>query len=278
MAASPDFKGFLIDKHNVQFADIIGRGGFSQVWLVHVKDALTGETRKAAAKKVRNIEAKEAQVMKGLNHPNVVTFYGMLIDQPDTYIIMELAEQGDLRHYLDAWRVKEQRRLPMRIVWKWIFEAACGIHYLHGIHHTHRDIKSLNYLIMKGLTIKLGDLGLAKEMDLTQETSGVRGTCRWMAPEVIKEQKRSIKSDIYSFGIVVWEVFTTAIPFEEMKGDFQVMNSVCNGKRPTIPEDCPQQLKELIEVCWQDDYHSRPDMAVICEMLKQSKYRILLMD
>ncbi|XP_072033490.1 uncharacterized protein [Amphiura filiformis] len=263
-------KGFFFEKSSVQFGEIIGRGGFSQIWSVNAKTP-SGDTKAAAAKKVRGIEVKEVQVMKELNHPNVVTFYGILSDGPDTYIIMERATNGDLRHYLSAWREKEKRMLPLNLAQKWVYEAACGVDYLHSIQHTtHRDIKSLNYLIMEDMTLKLGDLGLAKEMDFTQETSGQRGTCRWMAPEVIKEQMRSIKSDVYSYGVVVWEIGTTQIPFEDMKGDFQVMNAVCNGKRPAIPDDCPQQLKKLIEVCWQNDYRERPAMGEICQMLKQS--------
>ncbi len=270
-APPPDIKSFYIEKSSVQFGELIGRGGFSQIWAVSIRTK-SGGIQQGAAKKVRSVRVREVQVMKDLNHPNVVTFYGILSDGPETYIIMERATNGDLRHYLSGWREREKRRLPIHLARKWIYEAACGVEYLHSIQHTHRDIKSLNYLIMGDLTLKLGDLGLAKELDFTQETSGQRGTCRWMAPEVIKEQKRSIKSDVYSFGVVVWEVVTTDIPYAEMRGDFQVMNYVCSGKRPTIPDDCPVDLKELIHVSWQDDYHKRPTMGEIRQMLQQSRY------
>ena len=197
-----DISDFVIHKSQIKLSGtIIGKGGFANVQLGTYTRS-TGEIE-VAAKLVRSIQTQEIQVMKELNHSNVITFYGVLEDNPDTYIIMELAEHRDLRHYLDAWKSEKKSLLPLQVVWKWVFEAASGLNYLHGIHHTHRDIKSLNYLVTKDFTIKLGDLGLATEMDRTQETSGVRGTCRWMAPEVIKEQKRSIKSDVF----LVWHCY-----------------------------------------------------------------------
>lgn len=219
---------------------------------------------------VRNLNCDEIQVMKAIQHPNVITFYGVHEEIGDIYIMMELAENGDVRRFLD--RLHDMKdKLPMAILWKWALESACGIHYLHGMNHIHRDIKSLNYLITKDFTIKLGDLGLAKFMEGTQQTSRARGTCRWMAPEVIKEQKRSIKSDMFSFGIVVWELYTTEIPFSNKKGDFQVMTAICQGQRPEIPQECPQELGQLIEACWQEDYEKRPDTVELRRMLQGCK-------
>ncbi len=265
------YKNFTIDKSAVEFHEVIGRGGFAhQVYRATVK-LQSGEVCQAAAKKVRNIEVNEVSVMKQLDHKNIIKFYAVLLEQFDTYIIMELAENGNLRHYLDECRKENKFRLPSEIVLKWVHEGATGIQYLHDMNHSHRDIKSLNYLIMKDYTIKLGDLGLAKDLDLTQDTSGMRGTCRWMAPEVIMDQRRSVKSDVFSFGTVVWEIFTTDVPFANIRGDFKVMNAICKGERNEIPDDCPPFLRDLITSCWKVDYNDRPTMVDICTQLQHRK-------
>ena len=268
---------FLIDKSRVKFGKIIGKGGSSSE--VRSADLIlpSDEICKVAAKKVYRADVKEIQVMKRLQHPNIVTFYGIIKVPDEAWIIMELAENGNLRHYLDERRTQSKLRLPKEMMWKWVYEAACGLDHLHKIDHTHRDIKSLNYLIMKDFTIKLGDLGLATALDITRGTSGMRGTCRWMAPEVIKMQKRSVKSDVFSYGTVVWEICTMDIPYADKRSDFQVMNEICGGRRPPIPDDIPQQLKKMIHLCWDDDYHHRPDMGYICKMLKTGKSTVLFM-
>ncbi|XP_072033482.1 uncharacterized protein [Amphiura filiformis] len=266
--ASGEFakRDYIIDNSAVKLLEIIGKGAsIYHVWSAELT-LPSGKTCKVAAKKVSSVHVKEAQLMKQLKHRNIITLFG-IVNDAEPAIIMELAENGNLRHYLDECRTKNKMRLPKEMVWKWVYEAGCGLNHLHEIDHTHRDIKSLNYLIMKDFTIKLGDMGLATMLHVTRGTSGMRGTCRWMAPEVIKQHLRSVKSDVFSYGTVVWEICTTDIPYSDKLRDYQVMDAICSGQRPVIPEDVPQQLKKIIHMCWDDDHHHRPDMGVVCKML-----------
>ncbi|XP_072034127.1 serine/threonine-protein kinase Nek7-like isoform X2 [Amphiura filiformis] len=223
-----------------------------------------------AAKKVRlmSMENTELRALKSLNHKNIIKFHGVYaFDEVKTFIIMELAEEGDLYHFLIRYRLNKEKsgeisRLPEPLVWRWVLEAASAIQYLHSGSKIHRDIKSQNYLISANFTLKLGDLGMAKVMDATQPTLG-SGTCGWMAPEVIQHQRRSRKSDVFSFGIVAWEICSTDVPYCDIKGDFKVMRAVCDGARPTIPGDIPEKLACLMRECWEKDYNKRPEMDVV---------------
>ena len=265
---------FLLKENDVELKEQIGKGNYSQVFAASFKNS-QGQICQAAAKKVRSnaMQQKEVEILKRLNHQNIIKFYGVFIRETDeTFIIMELAERKDLRYFLTAYRTDKVApvRLPPGLVWKWVIESASALNYLHSLHQTHRDIKSLNYLVMFDFTLKLGDLGLSKELIHTAKTKG-GGTCQWMAPEVIEHQMRSPKSDVFSYGIVVWEITSTEIPFADMKGDYKIMTAICDGKRPVIGEDCPPDLKYLMECCWKKDHNQRPTMDDICRELETRK-------
>ncbi|XP_072032795.1 serine/threonine-protein kinase Nek7-like, partial [Amphiura filiformis] len=263
---------FLFAPNDVELQEEIGKGTYSRVFAAAYKNS-SGQRCNAAAKKVRtsSMQHREIQTMQQLDHTNIIKFYGVYIvgEMDETYILMELAERKDLRCFLNGYRVEKPNpvRLPQGLVWKWVTEAASALEYLHALHQSHRDIKSLNYLVMSDFTLKLGDLGLTKKLFHTANTKG-GGTCQWMAPEVISKQLRSPKSDVFSFGIVVWETVTTDIPFFSIKGDFKIMRAICDGKRPEIPDDCPSELRHLMQCCWEADYNKRPTMEEICAALK----------
>ncbi|XP_072042860.1 uncharacterized protein [Amphiura filiformis] len=251
---------FLFAPNEVEIQEEIGKGAYSRVFAAVYKNS-SGQMCKAAAKKIKtsSMQHREIQSMRQLDHKNIIKFYGVyIVGMNETYILMELAERKDLRCFLNRYRVEKPNpvRLPRGLVWKWVTEAASALDYLHALHQSHCDIKSLNYLVMLDYTLKLGDLGHIN-------TKG-GGTCRWMAPEVISMQlMRSPKSDVFSFGIVVWEIVTTEIPFFMIIGDFKIMRAICDGKRPEIPDDCPSELKYLMQSCWEADYNKRPTMEII---------------
>ena len=260
-----------LPKDSIQLHELISRKT-SKVWRATYTGKL-GQKRQVAAKKVlgaRGGNHAEILVLHQINHKHIVKFYGVWrqSDQ-DVYIIMELAKRGNLRNFLDECKAKNQR-LTVELVWKWTYEAASALHYLESIKHSHRNIMSQHFLIMEDYTLKLGEFGLAIRLEATQLTE-MRGACKWMAPEVIREQLRSPKSDIFSYAIVIWEIFTSEIPFEEYGNNFQVMNAVCGGIRPQIPDDCPELLKSLMCRCWDGDRHKRPSTKDVCLELEPCK-------
>ena len=266
-------------EYSLSIGESLAVGGYSRVFRAELHRSQHQDVLRVAAKKVRSESAREVEVctLKQLNHRNIIKFHGLFRCDADFYIILELADNGDLFHFLLRYRISQENknlppRLPLKYVWKWVFEAASALAYLHSTSHNHRDVKSLNYLVMGDYMLKLGDMGMAKEMYDTQFTNKRRGTCQWMAPEVIMEQKRSLKSDVYSFGIVVWEICTTDVPYHDRRGDFDIMTAVTQGERPTIPADVPQKLAEIMLKCWAENYTLRPNMKTICEELQSCKY------
>ncbi len=263
----------ILPPSSVELHEIIGKGGNSQVWRGTYTGVL-GQKIPVAAKKVpsENVDDPEIKIMQKTEHKNIVKFYGVWRQSNvDVFIIMEYAERGDLRKFLDKCR-QNQERLTRECVWKWIYEAACAIQYFESLKLSHRDVKSLNFLIMKDYTLKLGDLGLARPLENTQWTDGKVGTCNWTAPEVTMDQERSPKSDIFSFAIVSWEMLTMGVPYAEHKSRYRVMKAVCDKERPVIPDDCPEVLRSLITSCWDADRNKRPDIRDVRQQLLPCKF------
>ncbi len=263
---------FVFAPDDVELQEEIGRGTYSRVFAAIYTDKSSGQKFKAAAKQVKtsSMQRREIETMRQLDHKNIIKFYGVYHgNMKDTFILMELAERRDLRYFLNAYRVDKLPpvRLPPGLVWKWVTEGASALQYLHALQRSHSDIKSLNFLVKTDYTLKLGDMGLCKKQLHTSNTKG-GGTCQWMAPEVISQQLRSPKSDVFSYGVVVWEVITTEIPFAHIKGDFKIMQAICDGKRPEIPSDCSSELQHLLQCCWENDYNKRPTMEQISTALE----------
>ena len=248
---------------------VLGEKIGNTVWRATYTGKL-GQKLQVAAKRVPHENHSEILVMHQVNHKHIIKFYGVWQNNDhQVYIIMEHAERGNLRQFLDDCKIKD-RRLTKELCWKWIYEAACALHYLSSTHHSHRDIKSKHFLITEDYTLKLSDFGLTKRLETTQQTIQ-QGTFTYMAPEVIRNQERSPKSDIFSFGILVWEITTTDVPFANCLGTYQVMCAVCDGERPPIPDDCPELLKSLMVKCWDDDRTKRPNIQEVCLDLESCK-------
>ncbi|XP_072016180.1 mitogen-activated protein kinase kinase kinase 7-like [Amphiura filiformis] len=257
-----------LDPSSVIFGDKIGEGGFAVVYKVQLttKD---GGIVEAAAKNVDmlNNEA-EIEYLAKLQHPYIITLLGYFRDDWSLTIVTEFAEKGDLQSYLK----KTKDGLGTELESRWIKESAKGLQYLHHNKVVHRDIKSANYLIMADDTLKLGDFGLAKELDQTMSTVGA-GTTRWIAPEVFSNLKRSKMSDVYSYAIVIWEILYRKIPFADLESEFFIKCAVCDGERPEIREDCPSRYRWLMENGWHWDYQQRPDMDTIADVLEADEVK-----
>ncbi|KAF0699622.1 Aste57867_9805 [Aphanomyces stellatus] len=153
-----------------------------------------------------------------------------------------------------------QKRLQM------IMDVARGLQFLHSFNIVHRDLKSLNLLITDEGRVKLADFGIAK---VAQDEFMTRccGTYQWMAPEVIVSQSYSVSADIYSFGVVMWEICEASVPFADTPAALVAMAVIQENKRPTISPNIPTPLKDLIARCWHKDAGIRPDAATIVNAL-----------
>ncbi|XP_047948033.1 uncharacterized protein LOC125194071 isoform X1 [Salvia hispanica] len=215
---------------------------------------------------------KEALILSSLHHPNVVSFYGVVRDGPDGSLatVTEFMVNGSLKQFLQ----KKDRTIDRRKRLIIAMDAAFGMEYLHGKNIVHFDLKCENLLVnMRDPhrpVCKIGDLGLSKVKQNTLVSGGVRGTLPWMAPELLSGKSNMVteKIDVYSFGIVMWELLTGDEPYTDMHCASIIGGIVNNTLRPQIPTWCDPEWKLLMESCWGSDPAERPSFSEIAQKLR----------
>lgn len=215
---------------------------------------------------------REAEILSKLHHPNIVAFYGVVQDGPGGTLatVTEYMVNGSLRHVL----ISKDRHLDRRKRLIIAMDAAFGMEYLHSRNIVHFDLKCDNLLVnLKDLSrpiCKVGDFGLSKIKRNTMVTGGVRGTLPWMAPELLNggSSKVSEKVDVFSFGIVLWEILTGEEPYANMHYGAIIGGIVNNTLRPPVPSFCDPEWRLLMEQCWAPDPMVRPSFTEIARRLR----------
>ncbi|KAE9453746.1 hypothetical protein C3L33_14350, partial [Rhododendron williamsianum] len=207
----------------------------------------------------------EVALLFRLCHPNIITFVGACKKPPVFCIITEYLAGGSLRKYLHQ---QEPNSLPLNLVLKLALDIAHGMLYLHSQGILHRDLKSENLLLGEDMCVKVADFGISCLESQCGSAKGFTGTYRWMAPEMIKEKHHTRKVDVYSFGIVLWELLTALTPFDNMTPE-QAAFAVCQkNARPPLPSTCPVAFRRLINRCWSSNPNRRPHFEEIVDILE----------
>ncbi|KAK8550156.1 hypothetical protein V6N12_038884 [Hibiscus sabdariffa] len=209
----------------------------------------------------------EAIKLADLHHPNVVAFYGVVLDGPGGSVatVTEYMVNGSLRTSLQ----KNERNLDKRKQLLIAMDVAFGMEYLHGKNIVHFDLKSDNLLVNlrdpHRPICKVGDLGLSKVKCQTLISGGVRGTLPWMAPELLNGSSSLVseKVDVFSFGIVMWELLTGEEPYSDLHYGAIIGGIVSNTLRPPVPECCDPEWRSLMERCWSAEPSERPNFTEI---------------
>ncbi|RVW48206.1 Serine/threonine-protein kinase CTR1 [Vitis vinifera] len=224
---------------------------------------------------------REVSIMKRLRHPNIVLFMGAVTQPPNLSIVTEYLSRGSLYRLLHKPGAREmldeRRRLSMA------YDVAKGMNYLHKRNPpiVHRDLKSPNLLVDKKYTVKkfvlsyvgnlheVCDFGLSRfKANTFLSSKSAAGTPEWMAPEVLRDEASNEKSDIYSFGIILWELATLQQPWSNLNPAQVVAAVGFKGKRLEIPRDLNPQVASIIEACWANEPWKRPSFFNIMESLK----------
>uniref|UniRef100_A0A8C3SIB1 Mitogen-activated protein kinase kinase kinase n=1 Tax=Chelydra serpentina TaxID=8475 RepID=A0A8C3SIB1_CHESE len=285
----PDPPGALaqIDFQHLELQEIIGVGGFGKVYRatwrgqeVAVKAARQDpdEDIMATAESVR----QEAKLFSMLKHPNIIELHGVCLREPNLCLVMEFARGGSLNRALAGAATtgggsRWGRRVPPHVLVNWAVQIARGMLYLHEeaiVPILHRDLKSSNILLLQKIehddicnkTLKITDFGLAREWHRTTKMSAA-GTYAWMAPEVIKSSVFSKGSDIWSYGVLLWELLTGEVPYRGIDGLAVAYGVAVNKLTLPIPSTCPEPFAKLMKECWEQDPHIRPSFALILEQL-----------
>ncbi|KAI3811497.1 hypothetical protein L1987_21221 [Smallanthus sonchifolius] len=215
---------------------------------------------------------QEVMMLARLKHPNIVRFIGACRKPMVWCIITEYAKGGSVRQFLTK---RQNRSVPLKSAVKQALDVARGMEYVHGLGLIHRDLKSDNLLISADRSIKIADFGVARIEVQTEGMTPETGTYRWMAPEMIQHRPYTQKVDVYSFGIVLWELITGMLPFQNMTAVQAAFAVVNKGVRPTIPNDCLPVLSEIMTRCWDGNSDVRPPFTEVVRMLEHAETEIM---
>ncbi|KAL2238184.1 serine/threonine-protein kinase EDR1 isoform X1 [Sesamum indicum] len=205
---------------------------------------------------------KEIDIMRRLRHPNVLLFMGAVCTEEKLAMVTEYLTRGSLFKTLH----RNNQSLDVKRRLKMALDVARGMNYLHHRNPpiVHRDLKSSNLLVDKSWTVKVGDFGLSKLKDSTFLTArSGRGTPQWMAPEVLRNEPSTEKSDVFSYGVILWELMTVRIPWSNLNS-LQVVGIVgFMDRRLDIPDNMDHQISSIISDCWQSNPEDRPSFEDI---------------
>jgi serine/threonine protein kinase len=287
----------VLSIENVTLESNLGVGGFNTVYGVKVHDLEGFSQDRSYALKVLNGSsssserhvrhggwdlAVEARLLSKLNHENIIKVHGVSdatssgsdatsANCHDHFILLEALEQGTLEdqlEYLAKSTPYHDKEAAMDRVKHIAIEIAKGLEHLHENNIALRDLKPANVGFDKSGCLKLFDLGLAREIHTIGEND-IAGTLSYMAPEIVMGRKASLKSDIYSFGIVLWELISLKRAFKKFSGSpMQFKENVLIASwRPSLSNIPSKALRELINDCWDYDPEKRPDISKVLEVL-----------
>uniref|UniRef100_A0A671QE05 non-specific protein-tyrosine kinase n=1 Tax=Sinocyclocheilus anshuiensis TaxID=1608454 RepID=A0A671QE05_9TELE len=209
---------------------------------------------------------EEAQIMKKLRHDKLVQLYAVVSEEP-IYIVTEYMGKGSL---LDFLKDGEGRALKLPNIVDMAAQVAAGMAYIERMNYIHRDLRSANILVGDNLVCKIADFGLARLIEDNEYTArqGAKFPIKWTAPEAALYGKFTIKSDVWSFGILLTELVTKGrVPYPGMNNR-EVLEQVERGYRMPSPQDCPSSLHELMVQCWKKDAEERPTFEYLQAFLE----------
>ncbi|XP_018599300.1 ephrin type-A receptor 7 isoform X1 [Scleropages formosus] len=263
-----------LDASCIKIERVIGAGEFGEVCSGRLK--LPGKRDVSVAiktlkvgytEKQRRDFLCEASIMGQFDHPNVVHLEGVVTRGKPVMIVIEYMENGSL----DAFLRKHDGQFTVIQLVGMLRGIAAGMRYLSDMGYVHRDLAARNILVNSNLVCKVSDFGLSRVIDDDPEavytTTGGKIPVRWTAPEAIQYRKFTSSSDVWSYGIVMWEVMSYGErPYWDMSNQ-DVIKAIEEGYRLPAPMDCPPGLHQLMLDCWQKDRSDRPKFDQIVGIL-----------
>jgi len=251
-----------IDRNSLKFLKKLGHGQFGEVW-----EGVWNNTTPVAIKTLKpgTMDPKdflsEAQIMKKLRHPKLIQLYAVCTLEEPIFIITELMKNGSLLEYLQG----KGRTMKLTQLIDMSAQVAAGMAYLESQNYIHRDLAARNCLVGDNNNVKIADFGLARliKEDEYEARVGARFPIKWTAPEAANYSRFSIKSDVWSFGILLTELVTFGrIPYPGMT-NAEVLHQVEHGFRMQQPQGCPPALYDIMLECWHKDPMKRPTFETL---------------
>ncbi|CDS37968.1 tyrosine protein kinase Abl [Echinococcus multilocularis] len=267
------FDDWEIDRSEIMMRNKLGWGQYGDVYEALWKrynSIVAVKTLKQDVDLNLNDFLAEASIMKNLQHKNLVRFLGVCTREPPYYIVAEYMPHGNLLNYL---RQRSPGELTPPILLYMAVQIASGMAYLEANNFIHRDLAARNCLVGDQYTIKVADFGLARYMQLHEDTytarNGAKFPIKWTAPEGLAYFRFSSKSDVWAFGVVLWELATYGLspyPGVELHGVYQLLEK---GYRMQRPHGCPESVYSIMLRCWSWEAADRPTFLSIKAELEE---------
>ncbi|KAG8378000.1 hypothetical protein BUALT_Bualt08G0092600 [Buddleja alternifolia] len=214
--------------------------------------------------------SQEVYILRKVRHKNVVQFIGACTRPPLLCIVTEYMSGGSVYDFLH----KQKGVFKLPSILRVAIDISKGMSYLHQNNIIHRDLKAANLLMDENEVVKIADFGVARVQLHSGVMTAETGTYRWMAPEVIEHKPYNHKADVFSFGVVLWELLTGKLPYAHLTPLQAAVGVVQKGLRPGIPRHTHPLVVELLERCWQQEPSLRPEFSEIIEILQYMAKRI----
>ncbi|XP_071342357.1 tyrosine-protein kinase ZAP-70 isoform X2 [Trachinotus anak] len=275
-----DVKRFNIQRNQLLMDEVeLGSGNFGSVKKGVLKtdsgqiDVAIKVLKSDNEKLVKEEMMREAEIMHQLSNPFIVRMLG-LCNAESLMLVMEMASAGPLNKFLNT---NKDTVTPENIV-NLMHQVSMGMKYLEEKNFVHRDLAARNVLLVNQQFAKISDFGLSKALGADDNyykarTAG-KWPLKWYAPECINFHKFSSKSDVWSFGITMWEAFSYGgKPYKKMKGP-EVIRFIESGSRMDAPAACPERMYTLMKECWTYKHEDRPDFKKVEESMRLYHYSI----
>uniref|UniRef100_A0A3Q2NZI2 receptor protein-tyrosine kinase n=1 Tax=Fundulus heteroclitus TaxID=8078 RepID=A0A3Q2NZI2_FUNHE len=276
----------MITRNWLSIGKVLGEGEFGSV----VEGRLThtdGTSEKVAVKTMkldsfsqREIEEflNEAACMKDFDHPNVINLLGVCLDVgaerfPKPMVILPFMKYGDLHTFLLHSRLEESPMyLPTQTLLKFMVDIALGMEYLSGRNFLHRDLAARNCMLRDDMTVCVADFGLSKKIysgDYYRQGRIAKMPVKWIALESLADRVFTVKSDVWAFGVTMWEIATRGMtPYPGVQ-NHEIYDYLVEGHRLKQPPNCLDELYEIMYSCWRADPVDRPLFTQLREMLEK---------
>ncbi|XP_077241358.1 serine/threonine-protein kinase STY46-like isoform X2 [Tasmannia lanceolata] len=261
LAAQPKLGDWEIDRRLLKIGEKIASGSCGDLYrgTFFGLDVAVKVLKSEHLNEALEVEfVQEVMILREVQHKNIVQFIGACTKLPQLCIVTEYMPGGSLYDFLH----KNHNVLGLPLLLKFAIDVCKGMEYLHNNNIIHRDLKTANLLMDTQNVVKVADFGVARFQNQEGAMTAETGTYRWMAPEVINHQPYDQKADVFSFAIVLWELATGKIPYDNMT-PLQAALGVREGLRPMLPENVHPRLVDLMQRCWDAVPNIRPSFTEI---------------